>query len=105
MAGALPTAQTNGRLWTRPIGNGPWTEQTGALSFRIIGTPQQNNAVDPGTPRLAFTLGADPQPFSRELSLRWSGGAGRTRIEIFDARGRRVRHVPDAGEAIAGLWR
>jgi hypothetical protein len=104
-AAATPTAQTTGRLWTRPFGNGPWAEQPGALSFRIIGTPQQTNAVDPTPGRLAFALAADPQPFSRELSLRWSGGAGRTRIDIFDAGGRRVRHVPDAGEAAAGLWR
>ncbi len=75
------------------------------LAFRIIGVPNGTISA-PQAPRVAtvFTLRADPQPFSRELAFRWNGGIGRTRIEIFDVNGRRVRRIRDAGSATEGFW-
>ncbi len=106
LARAVTATATHGpRLYTRPPGDGDWTEEpAGALSFRVIGA--ETNPVDvpvAANPR-GLRLSASPQPFRHELSLRWLGGGGRMTIEIFDERGRRVREVRDAGAAVYGAW-
>jgi hypothetical protein len=96
----------DGRLFYRETPDGPWTEQPGEdLGFRIIGVPDDLVAVESSPPRpRAFQLAAGPNPFTRDVAFRWSGGSGRVRIEVFDIHGRRVRHVRDAGDANEGAW-
>jgi hypothetical protein len=101
---ATATAETEGRLYTRPIGDGPWTETPGGLAFRVIGFALNSVDAPPVPHRAGLTLSAEPLPFTRELMLRWSGGTGRMSVEIFDAGGRRVRRVRDAGGAAGGSW-
>jgi hypothetical protein len=103
-ATAVSATASVGRLYGRPPGNGAWTELPGALSMRLIGKALGTTDVPLAVPARGYALSADPHPFTRELSLRWSGGTGRMTVEIFDAGGRRVRLVRDAGLATQGTW-
>lgn len=99
------TATHDPRLFTRPPGDGEWTEEpAGALAFRLIGAPANPVDVPVAANPRGLRLSASPQPFRHELMLRWLGGSGRMSIEIFDERGRRVRQVRDAGAAVYGAW-
>jgi hypothetical protein len=95
-----------GPLYTRPQATtGPWTQVVGqALDFTIIGRPIPA-VVGVGAPapgRDGIRMQVSPNP-SRELAeVRWSGGVGPVRLELLDARGRRVA----TGEGgAAGTWR
>jgi hypothetical protein len=103
-ASVSATAEGIGQMFTRPIGTGTWTQSQGALAFRLIGGPLAPADVPRVERPAQLMLSATPQPFTREMSLRWSGGVGRMSVEIFDVSGRRVRHVPDAGAAVLGSW-
>jgi hypothetical protein len=103
-AATATAADGVGPLYVRPPGDGPWIEAPGALAFRLIGATGGTTDAPTGPAPAGFLLSADPLPFSRQLSLRWSGGVGRAQVEIFDAGGRRVRHVRDAGLGTRGGW-
>lgn len=106
LARAVTATATHGpRLYTRPPGDGDWTEEpSGALSFRVIGAATNPVDVPAVTGAQGLRLSASPLPFRHELALRWLGGSGRMTVEIFDERGRRVRQVRDAGAAVYGAW-
>jgi hypothetical protein len=92
-----------GALYTRADSGDPWSQQSSqALDFRIVGRPLSSVGVAPPQRADGFALRIAPNP-ARELSeVRWSGGVGPVRLEVLDARGRRVA----AGEGgAAGTWR
>jgi hypothetical protein len=92
-----------GPLWTRLAGNDPWTTSAGkALAFKIIGRPTAPVGVAPPLPEgQPFRLAVAPNPARGPLRVEWSGAVGPVRLEVLDARGRRV--ATGSGGA-AGTW-
>lgn len=79
-----------------------WQERPGrALSFRLIGRPV---SVLPGPPvpqRGDLRLRVAPNPAQGDILAGWSGAVGPVRLELYDARGRKV--ASGAG-GTAGSW-
>ena len=80
-----------------------WHEPAGrALSFRLIGRPVP---VLPGPPvpqRGDLRLRVAPNPAQDDILAGWSGAVGPVRLELYDARGRKV--ASGAG-GTAGSWK
>ncbi|MCC6653362.1 MAG: T9SS type A sorting domain-containing protein [Candidatus Eisenbacteria bacterium] len=92
-------------FWTRSTTFGTWVEQTGrALSFKLIGDTTTAVGVGVSEPaHRALQLAASPNPARGAATLTWNGAVGAVRIEVLDARGRRV--ASHAGGANgAGQW-
>ena len=91
-----------GPLFSRGQFNEPWTPAPNrALNFRLIGAPYATTGVEPSTPRReGFALHVAPNPASGAAVVRWSGAEGPVRLEVLDARGRRVA----AAAGAEGLW-
>jgi hypothetical protein len=92
-------------FWTRSTTFGPWVEQTGrALGFKLIGDTITAVGVGTSAPaRRTLQLAASPNPARGAATLTWNGAVGAVRLEVLDARGRRVAsHV--AGANGAGQW-
>jgi hypothetical protein len=82
----------------------PWTKDPGnALDFKIVGLPLDPTSVPPPTRTLGtLRLRCSPNPAHGASMLAWSGARGTLRLEVLDARGRRVA---SAGvEGAAGQW-
>ena len=92
-----------GAFYTRPIDGDPWKlESSQALDFRIIGRPLSSVGVAPLRGTDSFTLRIAPNPTRTQPEVRWSGAVGPVKLEVLDARGRRVA----TGEGgAAGTWR
>ncbi len=89
-----------GDLFSRDSGSGPWNPAAGrALGFRLIGAPAATVGVEgPAAARSPFRLHAAPNPAAGPVELSWSGARGPVRLEVLDARGRRVARAGPAGE-------
>jgi hypothetical protein len=59
----------------------------------------------PGVTGRGLRLAAGPNPATSAALVRWSGAAGSARIEVLDARGRRVATHEGAGDSGSWLWR
>ena len=91
-----------GGFFTRDTVTAAWTAQpTRALSFKLIGKPVAPVGVTPQPGTAAFALHVAPNPATSVADVRWSGAVGPVRIEVLDARGRRV--ASGQGGA-AGAW-
>jgi hypothetical protein len=105
LTGSEPIAFTTGigALHTRGITPDPWTlAPDRVLSFKIVGRPTAAlGASPPHGEANPFRLSVAPNPASGPLRVEWSGAVGPVRLEVFDARGRRVGR----GEGgAAGAW-
>ncbi len=91
-----------GGLFTRDTVTAAWSAQPArALSFKLIGKPVAPVGVTPPPAAAAFALHVAPNPAASIADVRWSGAVGPVRIEVLDARGRRVA----AGQGgAAGSW-
>jgi hypothetical protein len=91
-----------GPYYERWVTGNSWQPTAGhVLSFRIIGRPLPGLGVPPSTPRGGLLLRIAPNPARGAAAATWSGGVGPVRLEVFDARGRRVGR----GEGgAAGAW-
>lgn len=96
-----------GPLYSRTTPSGSWQERPGlALSFRLIGEPDPATlAVPPTVGPAGLRLATEPNPARGAAMLRWSGARGAVRLEVMDARGRRVASHEAAGEEGSWLWR
>ena len=72
-----------------------------ALSFKLIGKPVAPVGINPRPSSPSFALQVSPNPAASVADVRWSGAVGPVRIEVLDARGRRV--ASGQGGA-AGSW-
>jgi len=89
-----------GAFHHRASTSGPWTLNAGqALSFKLIGRSQSSPLSV--APRTGFLLNVTPNPSRAAPEAEWSGATGPVRLEVFDARGRRV--ASNTGGA-AGRW-
>ncbi|MBI5169818.1 MAG: T9SS type A sorting domain-containing protein, partial [Candidatus Eisenbacteria bacterium] len=80
-----------GPMWSRNTNGQPWTlENARALSFRVIGDTASVVSVDDAPRRSPLELRATPNPSRGASMLAWSGATGRVKLEVLDARGRRV---------------
>ncbi len=71
-----------------------------ALCFKLIGEPTEVGGVPPGVPPASgFRLRVAPNPVRDAAWVRWSGASGPVRLEVLDARGRRVAAGRGAGDA------
>jgi hypothetical protein len=93
-----------GPYWERDYATGTWSQVTGSvLAFRLIGRPLLEAL---GTPRPSnggseFHMRVVPNPGPGVVDAIWSGGVAPVRLELIDARGRRVA-MADGGAA--GTW-
>jgi hypothetical protein len=89
-----------GAFHRRGLASDPWSRVPDqALAFKIVGVPTAPLAV---TPRATFALRVSPTPARDAAEVTWSGAVAPVRLEVLDARGRRVA----AGEGgAAGAWR
>ena len=91
-----------GPYYERWVTGNTWIPTSGyALSFRVVGRPLANLGVPPSPSRGDLLLRIAPNPARGAAEAIWSGGVGPVRLEVFDARGRRV------GEGVggtAGAW-
>jgi hypothetical protein len=107
LAGTRPAVESPafqsgvGAFHTRATSGDPWSPVNGqALAFRIIGKPVAPAGVSPPKPP-PFALVVAPNPARDVAQVTWAGAVGPVRIEVFDARGRRVGR----GEGgAAGTW-
>lgn len=104
LTGTESPAFTNGvgELHERVVG-GEWTPVSGTvLSFKIVGLPTAPVGTSPPRSQVAaFRLSVAPNPANGPLRVEWSGAVGPVKLEVFDARGRRVGR----GEGgAAGAW-
>jgi hypothetical protein len=107
LCGTRPAAESNAFRWgigdfhTRAQSTDPWSQVTGqALAFRIIGQPVEPAGVQAPPPR-GFRLAVAPNPVRDVAQVTWSGAVGPVKLEVLDARGRRVGR----GEGgAAGAW-
>jgi hypothetical protein len=94
---------TIGGFFARDTSIAAWTAQTGkVLSFKIVALPLPSSSVPPPAIGAGFALRVSPNPARDLADVRWSGAVGPVRLEVLDARGRRVASA--AGGA-AGAWR
>ncbi len=92
--------QSIGAFHRRASGADAWSAVPGqALAFKIVGVPTAPLAVPP---RAAFELRVSPTPARDAAEVAWSGAVAPMRIEVLDARGRRVA---TGGGGAAGTWR
>jgi len=92
-----------GGLWRRDVPYEPATALSGlALDFRIIGTPTGTVGVAPLPPRSPLALHVTPNPAHGSAAIVWAGARGELRLEVFDARGRRVASSAEHGDN--GRW-
>jgi hypothetical protein len=91
-----------GPLFAREESASPWSEVANqALSFRLIGSPSASaGAGSLAASRGPLVLSVAPNPASGASLVSWSGAAGGVRVEVLDARGRRVARA----ESAAGFW-
>ena len=91
-----------GALYARPDSGASWSPQNGqALDFRIVGRPLSSLGVAPPRRTDSFALRVAPNPAHALPEATWSGAVGPVKLEVLDARGRRVA----AGEGgAAGTW-
>ncbi|MCC6653363.1 MAG: hypothetical protein IT348_19585 [Candidatus Eisenbacteria bacterium] len=93
-----------GPFWSRANASDAWTAETGrALSFKLIADTTSLAAVEPPPARGALRLEVSPNPSRGTSVLSWNGAAGAVRLEVLDARGRRVASHT-GGAAGAGQW-
>lgn len=98
---AVFTADIGG-LFTRDTSIAAWTPRPArALSFKLIGKPVAPVGISPPQAGPSFALQVSPNPAASVADVRWSGAVGPVRIEVLDARGRRV--ASGQGGA-AGSW-
>ena len=91
-----------GGLFTRDTSIAVWTPRPArALSFKLIGKPVATVGINPRPSGPSFALQVSPNPAASVADVRWSGAVGPVRIEVLDARGRRV--ASGQGGA-AGSW-
>lgn len=89
-----------GAFHYRALTNDPWTLASGrALSFKIIG--RSLGSPLSVAPRTGFLLSVTPNPSRAAAEASWSGATGPVRLEVYDARGRRVA---SGGGGAAGRW-
>lgn len=89
-----------GAFHSRGLPIDPWSPVPDqALAFKIVGVPTAPLSVPP---RAGFELRVSPNPSRDVAEVAWSGAVGPVRLEVFDARGRRV--AAGSGGA-AGTWR
>jgi hypothetical protein len=89
-----------GAFHFRALATDPWTSNpTQALAFKIVGAPTAPLSVPP---RATFELRVSPNPARESAEVSWSGAVGPVRLEVFDARGRRVAKAQGGA---AGTWR
>jgi hypothetical protein len=96
-----------GGFYGRTTATGTWTSIMGhALSFRLIGEPQAETAIlTPAPTRGGLRLSVEPTPSRGTARVRWTGAAGALRIDVLDARGRRVAHAENSpGERGQWVW-
>jgi len=91
-----------GPLHVRDKSAGPWSAVTErALSFRLMGEPAPVTAVEtPASRSRRFALTVTPNPAAGAVRFQWTGGSGPVRLEVLDARGRRVAEAGGTG----GAW-
>src|SRR5262245_21044072 len=92
-----------GPLYSRASGGAGWSRVAGtALSFKLVGLPLAGVDVPrPPAASTAFSVAVSPNPAHGLAQVTWSGAVGPVRLEVLDARGRRVA----AGEGgAAGTW-
>ena len=88
-------------LYTRASATGEWTQVANrALSFKLIGLLATPESAPP-VARNAFRLTVAPNPTRGAAEVAWSGATGPVKLEVLDARGRRV--ASGVGGA-AGRW-
>ena len=91
-----------GPLYTRPSNGAEWSlAPNQALAFKVVGRPTAPVGAQP--PRMSdpFRLAVSPNPARGLAQVSWSGAVGPVRIDVLDARGRRVSR----GEGgAAGTW-
>jgi hypothetical protein len=93
-----------GPYFARPAADVAWTQAADqVLAFRVVGKPVETlGPTPPPAPvSAAFALSAAPNPAPGLVRVAWSGAVGPVRLEVIDARGRRVSE--SAGGA-AGTW-
>jgi hypothetical protein len=104
LTGAEPAGFSTdiGQLFTRTDPGDPWAlHGTTALDFRIIGRPLSSLGVTPALQSNGFALRVSPNPARSNPAVTWSGAVGPVKLEVLDARGRRVA----TGEGgAAGTW-
>jgi len=89
-----------GAFHHRALANDPWTLGSGqALSFKLVGVSLGSPLSV--APRTGFLLHVTPNPSRAQAEASWSGATGPVKLEVFDARGRRVASG-DGGAA--GRW-
>ncbi len=80
-----------GPYFERDATSGEWQVQPDrALSFRLIGKPLPAVPAPPPGQRGDLRLRVAPNPSLGIITADWSGAVGPVRLEVFDARGRRV---------------
>ncbi len=93
-----------GALHTRATGTTTWSLASGqVLSFKLIGQPTAPVGVSPPRVDVPFRLSVSPNPARGLLRVEWSGAVGPVRLEVFDARGRRMGRG-EGGAAGAWSW-
>ena len=89
-----------GAFHHRALSSDPWTLASNqVLSFKIVG--RSLGSPLSVTPRTGFMLSVTPNPSHAAPEAAWSGATGPVRLQVFDARGRRV--ASGSGGA-AGRW-
>ena len=88
-----------GPLFRRGMDGASWDPVAGkALCFRLIGMPIPTVDVERVTPaRTSFALRVAPNPSHGAIGVSWSGASGAVRLDVLDARGRRVATDASAG--------
>ena len=93
-----------GAFHTRALGATEWSQASGqVLSFKLIGRPTAPVGVSPPRGSAPFRLSVSPNPARGPLRVEWSGAVGPVRLEVFDARGRRMGRG-EGGAAGAWSW-
>ena len=92
-----------GPFYTRATDAEAWAPAANqALDFRVVGRPLSSAGVTPPARAAAFALRVSPNPAPSMIQVSWSGAVGPVKLEVLDARGRRVA----TGEGgAAGTWR
>ncbi len=91
-----------GPMYTRPTPTDQWSPSPArAFAFTIVGKPLPSLGLGAPPPADGIRLRISPNPTRDLVEIAWSGGVGPVRLELLDARGRRVAR----GEGgAAGTW-